>query len=185
MKTNSTIGSVWLLEKLPPKWIFAIFAVCVGIVPLLRIVFERKYYDYSFASMPGDVLLLIYLVLVSWCLHKTKPGNGLYRSKVWHLLTFIGWLAIGITLQMRAWHVHGGKETVANSFHNVVVVSLLGYTIVSTLPLLVNKNWLRSARAMAFACLLGWFGLLLYDIQHGNLEKNTPDLHNASFLVSI
>jgi hypothetical protein len=118
-------------------------------------------------------LLAVYLALMSRCLQIARP-SGIHDSKVWHLSTFIGWLVIGIILQVRAWISHGGRETIANSFHNIVVVSFLGYTVFSTLPLLGSTAWPRTIRILALLCLLGWLGLLLYDIRQGNLDKNTP-----------
>jgi hypothetical protein len=153
--------------------VLAVVALSIGSVGLMRVLFEGRYYDYSLASMPGDVLLGAYLTLISWALQReTTPG--IHDSMVWHIATFVVWLITGVALQARAWIIHGGRETIANSFHNLVIVSLFGYTVFSTLPLLGGRTWSRNIRVFSFSCLLGWLCLLTYDIQQGNLDKNTP-----------
>src|SRR5260370_40128772 len=53
MKTQY-IGSLWLLKRIPGWIILFLGPLCTtGVIWLLRIIFEKRLYDYSLASFPG------------------------------------------------------------------------------------------------------------------------------------
>jgi len=172
------IGSIAVLARLKP-WHVLILTILLsnGMVGLLRVITEGSYYDRSLASRPGDDLLGLYLAAASWIIHRdmSAPDEdrspNLESSRLWHYATAGVGLLAGVVLQLIAMALHGGKQTPANTYHNLVVVSVLTYFVDSVLPVVVKTRH-RKAQIIAIAGLLGWFGLLVWDIKAGNLQRN-------------
>lgn len=174
MKKSSQqfIGSLWFLKKIPSWLVFLLAAFgSTGMVSILRIAFEGRWYDYSRASLPGDLFLALYLAFVAQ-LCKEGLLEGFYRSKTWHAVTFL--LACGAALALYISSLLQGDGRAeftllpANLYHFGVEVGL-GYAVLSTLPVLgVKKN--RFVRLVALVCLAAYVGLLGYDIISRNLN---------------
>jgi hypothetical protein len=172
------IGSMAVLARLKP-WHVLIMTILLsnGMVGLLRVITEGSYYDKSLASRPGDDLLGLYLAAASWIIHGDERVPNAHRllniesSRRWHYATAGAGLLAGVGLQLVAMALHGGKQTSANTYHNLVVVSVLAYFVVSVLPV-VAKTHHRKAQIIAVIGLLGWVGLLMWDIKAGNLQRN-------------
>lgn len=170
-------GSVAVLGRLKP-WFVLILTILLtnGVIGALRVITEGTYYDRSLSSRPGDDLLGVYLAAASWVIHKDErtPDKGdsskIEDSRLWHYATAGVSLLTGVVLQLVATASHG-RQTPANTYHNLVVVSILSYFVVSTLPVMV-KTRQRQAQFIAAIGLLGWFGLLIWDIKAGNLQRN-------------
>ncbi|QDQ09479.1 hypothetical protein [Streptomyces spectabilis] len=145
-----------------------------GMVSTLRILTEGRFYDYSLASLPGDALISLELACVAGYLRSPGIRSDLHGSRTWHAVTLGTWLAMGGVLHVIAVQKRGGMETAANTYHNLAVVPLFGYAVLSTAPLLWAMKS-RRAGGWAVACLVGWVTLLVIDIQLGNLSRNTPE----------
>ena len=140
-------------------------------VGILRIAFEGRWYDYSRASLPGDLFLALYLGFMSQLCKEDLP-EGFYWSKSWHVITFVLALSADLVMEIDSLLKGDGRAAFtllpANLYHFVVELGL-GYAIVSTLPVLsVTKN--RTLRFKALACLTTYLVLLSYDIIRGNLS---------------
>ncbi|WP_275560749.1 hypothetical protein [Streptomyces sp. 5-6(2022)] len=72
----------------------------------------------------------------------------------------------------------GRLQTAANSYHNLVVVPILGYFVISTIPIVLRSH--RRTKAAIGALLLAWLGLLIFDISQGNLQENSPLISRVS-----
>ncbi len=180
MNEHTEIGSTWLLRKLPPLGVFmAALLLSTGVVELLRVALEGTYYDRSLSSVPGDAFLCLYLALIASHLRRGRPTSRLLHSVPWHLVVGFAAAVTGILLYVLALVQSSGKETVANSYHNLVVVTIFGYAIVSTVPVIFNTGD-RLLRRAAMTCLLIWLGLLAIDSSEGNLEKNRVASHRGS-----
>lgn len=165
--------SVWLLRKLRPSVVLTLVVVAsAGMVGVLRIVWEGRFYDYSRASLPGDILIGCELAIVSAELRGGNPSGYLYRSRIWHGATFATCLLSALALQIHSINQSGRLQTAANAYHNLVVVSTLGYFVISTIPIVLGSP--RRTKAAAGALLLTWLGLLIFDITQGNLQRNSP-----------
>lgn len=146
-------------------------------VGLLRVITEGSYYDRSLASRPGDDLLGLYLATAGWIIRREErvPDEhhslNIESSRPWHYATAGTGLLAGVVLQLVAIESHGGKQTPANTYHNLVVVSVLAYFVNSVFPVVVKTHH-RKAQVIAFIGLLGWLGLLIWDIKAGNLQDN-------------
>lgn len=175
---SKLIGSAALLGRLRP-WLVLILTILLsnGVIGALRVITEGAYYDRSLASRPGDALLGVYLAAASWIIRRDErtPGKqrsiDIERSRLWHFATAGTGLLAGVGLQLVALASHGGRQTPANTYHNLVVVSVLTYFVVSVLPVVASTRQ-RKAQIIAVIGLLGWLGLLIWDIKAGNLQRN-------------
>ncbi|MFJ9147020.1 hypothetical protein ACIRP7_02885 [Streptomyces sp. NPDC102270] len=165
------VGGAWLLRRVPPFWVavgVALFSFCM--IGILRLVSEGRYYDYALSSQFGDVMIALELAIISWILRKELPDNpGPLGNAGWHLT--VGLLCFFAGLSLFLWS-DGGSSTVANSYHNLMVVTFLSYLVISTFPILLASRDLF--KLAATFCLLGWLTLVLYDVSHGNLTQNSP-----------
>lgn len=166
------LGSVWILTRLHPALAFAWVFLLAGLVAVLRLLTEGRYYDYSLASRPGDVLIAGELMAVSAAIRYRLP-RGIHERWAWHFGVLAACVAVGLLIQLRSLKVHDGSETVANSYHNFFVVPVLSYSIISTLPAL-KATRRRGWKIVACVCLVGWSALLAIDIADGNLDRNNP-----------
>lgn len=174
--TSGSIGSVALLGKLKPCWVVVLTTMfSTGAIGALRVITEGAYYDRSLASRPGDSLLGLYLAAASWIIRKDDRTPDTHRSVntesswSWHCATAGTGLVAGVALQFIA-ESHE-KQTPANTYHNLAVISTLTYFVVSVLPI-VARTGHRKAQLIALVGLLGWLGLLIWDIKAGNLQRN-------------
>jgi hypothetical protein len=170
------IGSVALLGRLKPCWVVALTTLFSnGAIGALRVITEGAYYDRSLASRPGDSLLGVYLAAASWIIRVDDRAPDAHHSVntesswAWHYATAGAGLLAGVALQLEA-ESHE-KQTLANTYHNLVVISTLSYFVVSVLPVAARTRH-RKAKLAALASLLGWLGLLIWDIKAGNLQRN-------------
>ncbi|MGW1914353.1 hypothetical protein ACWCQS_27405 [Streptomyces sp. NPDC002076] len=83
-----------------------------------------------------------------------------------------------LTLQIHSMNQSGRLQTVANNYHNLAVVPVLGYFVISTIPVVLRSP--RRTKAAAGALLLTWLGLLILDISQGNLQNNSPLISRVS-----
>lgn len=175
---SRSIGSVAALRRVKP-WLILILTILLsnGVVGALRVITEGAYYDRSLSSRPGDALLGVYLAAASWIIRRDEKAPDEYRSMniemswLWHCATAGLSLVAGLVLQLVATASHGGRQTPANTYHNLIVVSVLTYFVVSVFPVVV-KTHQRRAQMIAVIGLLGWFALLIWDIKVGNLQRN-------------
>lgn len=176
-RQSKPIGSVAFLGRLKP-WAVLTLTILLsnGAVGALRVITEGAYYDRSLASRPGDALLGIYLAAASWIIRRdySAPDKhrpvGIEGSWLWHYATAGAGLLAGVVLQFVAIASHG-RQTPANTYHNLVVVSVLTYLVISVSPV-VAKTPQRKAQIIAVIGLLSWSGLLVWDIKAGNLQRN-------------
>lgn len=178
-RQSKPIGSVAILGRLKPSFVLILtILLSNGVVGALRVITEGTYYDRSLASRPGDALLGVYLAAASWIIRrdeKAVPDQHLQvnaeASRTWHCATASGALLAGVILRFLAMKSHGGRETPANTYHNLIVVPLLTYFVASVLPVVANTRQ-RKAQIIAVIGLLGWLCLLIWDIKAGNLQRN-------------
>jgi hypothetical protein len=171
--SSRAIGSIWLLKRLTPvSALILTILFSSGVVGVLRLLFEGAYYDRSLASLPGDCLLGAYLAIVAWVIRNKTIPYGVHASRFWHAAVAAVSLAVAMGLHARALSAGSGQETVANTYHNLVVLPVLSYLVVSAAPALFKTRVLK-AKVFAAVFVAGWLALLLYDIVVGNLQENS------------
>jgi hypothetical protein len=180
LRLTKGIGSVALLSRLSPIAVFVLSVLLSNVaVGALRLVFEGQYYDRSLASRPGDDVLGVYLALASYTIRRKDyiiGGSGLpglAANRLWHYSVAFASLLVGIGLESVSVYFSTSGETLANMYHNLITVPIMGYFVVSVMPVFSEKR-VRREGILATICLCCWISLLIYDIKEGNLQKNTP-----------
>jgi len=162
------IGSIWLLSELP--WWIVVLAVCAtsGIALAIRWLTEKEFYNKSLAAIPGDLFLALYCGIVAYICQNNKL-EYLLQLYAWHLATFILCILVSIGLHITALTNESSRRFTmlpAQWYHNLFVVPLLSYVIISTLPIVFSATL---ANLCALFCLVIWTALLMWDIWHDNL----------------
>lgn len=168
---RSRVGSAWLLGRMRPATAFlAGVAISNGAVGALRLCFEGRWYDRALSSAVGDPALSCYFAAASVAVRRAGASGGL-RNRRWHCVTVAGAVLLGVAAQIRAVRVGGRPQTPADTYHNLVVVPVYTYAIVSTAPAVAGAP--RSVRAVAAAAVAAWSVLFLIDATAGTLDRNT------------
>lgn len=178
MPVQHRVGSLWLLTVMP-WWLLIVTLVMgtSGIIYLIRLTWEGWVPDKSRASMPGDMFLAVYCGIIAWICQQ-KITQGWLTNIYWHrgiaaLCVLAGLMAMysGMTQSAasRRWTLRP-----ANIYHNLIVIPLFAYIIVSMAPILWAPGH-TFPKIGALACLLVWVGLLIWDIQHDNLVQIKED----------
>ena len=173
---SGIVGSLWILQRLP-WWVIGIGGpLCTtGVIWLLRIIFERRLYDYYLASFPGDCFLFAYLLCVKVGVETQKsPWKGFFVRKGWHWLVLVSATLITAWLYGIALAQGGARARFtllpANVYHFFVELAL-GYAVPSSFPVIVMaKSTLL--RRLAVLCIIVYICLLAYDIAMGNLRQH-------------
>ena len=168
-------GSLWLLGRLHWWIILFIGPLCTtGIVWLLRVTFERRLYDYSLASFPGDTILFIYLFCAGQICKREKLPQSFFFGKILQWIIFFSALIVTVVMYGLALTQNGarGRFTLlpANLYHFFVQLAL-SYAVPSSFPvIIVAKN--RFLQCLAIACLAIYLCLLIFDLSMGNLSQH-------------
>jgi hypothetical protein len=171
---EQAFGSVWLLANVP--WYFivpCVIGLSTGMVLLIRWLTEYEFYDNALSSMPGDSFLAVYCGFIGWICQHDLP-QGLHMKPMWHVDIFAVAIIIAISLHVLAIARGGASRSwtmlPTQWYHNLVVLPLLLYAILSTLPILWNGNYVWP-QLSALNCLFAWGGLFVWDIANGNLVQ--------------
>ena len=102
------------------------------------------------------------------------PVFDTHLYAVWHLLVLTITMIVAPLLHISAIRRGGAERKFtllpAQWWHNLIVVTLFAYTIISTLPLflLFEDDWLLFGALM---CLVAWAELLHWDKKHNRLVQ--------------
>lgn len=156
-----------------PWWGVTLIVLSIsGLVLPLYLATEGRLFLKSRAAIPGDLFLAAYCGIIAW-MSKDGVPSGIHTNHVWHLIVAL--LSLSIGLLLFGLSVKSGKRwgTIpANLYHNLAVVPILGYIIVSTLPLLFYFEELEIWKAAASSCISVWLSLLFWDLWNDNLDQS-------------
>lgn len=166
MLSSGIVSIVRQLEV--PWWVLYIFGpallyyISIEAVLELRWFFQGLRYNVSLASSWGDVALGAFAFIA---VYQIRQGarNGLLDSGKWHLAVAAFWILAGLIMFIT------GEKEVGDVYHNVLVLPLLGYLVVSMAPVLLEMSW--KMRLIEVALLLVWVVLIAYDIKTGRLDQ--------------
>ncbi len=167
------LPSIWIATH-APWWIVMIATICIttGLLYLIRWKTEGVIYDVAFSSCPGDASLALYCGLVAGMCQHELP-KGVHTEAWYHITVAILALVVGIAIQY--FGLKNGKESnswnnlPAQWFHNLFIVPVLSYAVVSTLPVAWHSTNLPLATS-AFGCALLWLILFAIDAAEGSLD---------------
>lgn len=158
-----------LLAAMPIWFTFAVlFFLCIGILPLGRRYFERFPYNIALSSAYGIVALIVCVMIGVTVLQRAGAPEWLYRYQFVSALLSIGMGIFSLTV------IAGGikRNTVMDTYHNLVVVPILVYLVLFTaVPLIVTNG--STNEKLALILFEGFvFGMtFIYDFFDGRLRQ--------------
>jgi cytochrome bd-type quinol oxidase subunit 2 len=175
MENHYLLGSIWLFTHIYP-WLVTCLVVVfsTGAILFIRWRTEGRVYDKALSSTPGDLFLAIYCGLIAYICQQGVPP-GLHLQLWWHCVLLLAWPVLATFLMGFALRQSEASRRFtlrpANTYHNLVVVPVLGYLVSSTLPILWPHEGYLDLQFCAYTCLLIWVALLAWDITHDNLVQ--------------
>src|SRR3989338_2045380 len=120
-----------------PEWqIFAIlFFLCIGVLPIGRLLIEGMSYNISYASAYGDIALIL-MALIAKEVFSSDLVAGWLSSHSYQEVTFWICACVGIVSCVVAVKTGRGWGTFMDFYHNIIIVPLLLYTLTTAIPLI-------------------------------------------------
>ena len=167
MKTR--YGSHYLLTNMPVWAIaMALYFVTKGVLYVIRDVSEGIPYDISYASVPGDMGLIGVVLVASAVLQRERDIAPIWTSRLtYHALSIAICIGIGLVLKALALLSYP-----ADVYHNVVIVPLLLYLLMTSLPVIFAIGR-RYERVGCVLLLSLWVGCFVFDLETGRLQQRT------------
>jgi hypothetical protein len=161
----------WMI--LFPYWFLAVVMIFFGwgVLFLFRNHFEGLAYDISFASVIGDTGL-IGIVMIAAEIIKGQgavPANWL-RSLHFHFFCGVLAIALGIILLAKVNREKGWLGEYADQYHNIVIVPMLAYLLLTLLPVVFIYGSDVEKAATVFFLIL-WFSLVFFDFKTKRLDQ--------------
>src|SRR3989344_5673004 len=154
-----------------PEWqIFAIlFFLCIGVLPIGRLLIEGRSYNISYASAYGDIALILMALIAKEILYQ-HPAPEWLSSHLYQRVAF--WICVfaGIVSDAVAVKTGRGWGTLMDFYHNIVVVPLLLYMLATAIPLIFTQGtW--SDRGYTFLLAGIWIWTFIADALTGRLQQ--------------
>lgn len=173
------IGVYWLLNACPiPALAIGLIFACIGVLFVIRDIFEKLPYNVSVASQQGGCAL-IYCVLVAADIVGRSSDLQFHQ---WNLLTndhniqvlwFVLCIAIGMAGDNLAIHTtkkYGRIETIADTYHNLCVVPLLVFLMGISFPVIFTGGT-KSEIYSACGAIALWVLTFCFDFFTGRLKQ--------------
>lgn len=156
-----------------PTWAIAtgLYFICIGILFILRDWYEKLPYNISVASQQGDLALIGYILIGAEVLKRQTQLPNWTTSFIFDLP------AVAMSIIIVGMFYHYGiiskqheKQTVADIYHNIIIVPLLIALIVLMLPII----WLYGTifeKTFSTCCLLIWPTTIYFDRKQGRLQQ--------------
>lgn len=180
IKLMKLVGSIRILSILP---IWATAAIVTGIlmaVPVGRGIFEGLPYNVSYASLVGDMGLMISVLIAATIIQR----GGIYiprflQSGTIHFLILLATFALGVIICVLTLSSRQGQ--VMDIYHDVILSPLFLYLAITLVPI-VYRNGTRVEKRAVF----GFFLLLLllagFDIKFDRMnQRQWLQNHDVTF----
>lgn len=168
------LPSIWIATHTHPAVIgVVLFALTTGMVLLIRWIEEGEAYDVAFSSFPGDASLALYCGSIATICQKQLP-DGIHMIPEWNSATAIASILAGLAIHCAGFlgkKSHAWNSLGAQKYHNIVVIPLLSYSVISTLPIVWHGNDIASATS-AIGFVLFWICAFFVDLTRGNLNPS-------------
>ncbi len=157
MKKN-LVGSHKFLEWMP-VWgtAFILYMVTIGMIFLLRDLFEGLFYNTSYSSMLGDGALCAVVLMSAEMLKRGESPPQWTQSLKFH----VGAAIVAVLFGFTWWSLDHPKQ-LGDIYHHLVIAPLLFYFALTLLPLILGRGTTREVVA-TFAMILIWASLVVYD----------------------
>jgi hypothetical protein len=166
-------GIYWLLFSLPlGATTFALYALTLGMIFILRDMKEGLFYNTSYSAMIGDGALLAVVVSAIGIL---KQGGV---PPVWFTAQLqMGAFGMSIVVGM-IWFLRDRPRCPADRYHHLVIAPLLLFLLLTLVPVII-KNGTRWDNALMVCFVAVWVGTLGYDVVTNRLDQR--HYHNLGF----
>jgi len=168
-----------------PFWVVALFLdfFVIDILFIGREKFEGYPYNISWSSQYGD-RALIGCILLGDCVLQQKGMPPALGGSYSTICLIVGVSAGLIDSVVVLWRDHWKFGTNMDTYHNIVIVSLLVYILGLTVPVIFMAGTLSEKLAAVVLSLI-WVATFVYDVKTGRI--NQPKWHHdngfSAFLV--
>ncbi len=157
-----------------PVWVMvlALYIIWIGMVYILRDIFEGFPYNVAYSSQIGD-MALVGVVLIGATVYQRAGGSADRYSES---VAFYGSLmaAVFATAYFLCAAPGGWKHmAIADQYHHFVVAPTLVFYVISSL-VIVNKDAKNPEESMGcYVLLVIWLMCVCFDALHGRLDQRT------------
>lgn len=148
------------------------YFLIIGALFVIRDYFEKLPYNISVASQQGD-FALICAILIATEIIKGHQGLEFYARSVFYQGVWLGFSIIaGFAYQVLTIYNRSKKKGVtwADSYHNLVIVSLLVFLMGISLPIVILYGTFPEVIFFSLFVVI-WIGLVLFDAETGRLNQ--------------
>jgi len=148
-----------------PDWflIFVMLFMGYGVLFLLRDHFEGFYYNVSFAAVIGDIGLISIVMIGAGILKiQGMVSADWARSGYCHLICAAAAIGASAFLLTRVRRQQGWFGEYADRLHNIVIVPVFSYLVVTLLPVIFYQGNSFEKKATIFF-IAAWAALVIID----------------------
>ncbi len=142
-----------------------LYVFCIVVLPVGRLFFEGHAYNVSLASKYGGMALIFCILIGTVVLRGQSSIPGWFGSGSFQIALAMICVIAGVVSN----NYLNAKE-VMDIYHNMFVLPLLAYLILSTVPVVFKYGTARDKKA-AVAFIVIWAAFGLYDIATGRLDQ--------------
>jgi len=160
------IGSHYALVGLP-VWASSLilFAATMGVIYVLRDIFENLPYQVAYSAQFGDAMLVGAVLIAATTLQRGEVLPGWLIGRTFHLLAAIVSIGFGVTW----WSVDRPKHW-GDIYHHLFVAPLILYLAITLSPvILINGTKVEKLCSLGFALL--WAALVIFDVTHARMNQ--------------
>lgn len=184
MKPMKLVGSIRIISILP---IWTTAAIVTGIlmaVPVGRGIFEGLPYNVSYASLVGDMGLMISVLIAATIIQRGEIIVPKFlQNKTTHFLILLASFALGVIVCVLTLSSRSGQ--VMDIYHDVILSPLFLYLAVTLVPV-VYYNGTRVEKRAVFGFVLLLLVLVGFDINfiHMN-QREWLQNHGVTFSSNV
>ena len=160
------VGSHYALSVLP-IWASALvfFGVTMGVIYVLRDIFEGLPYQVAYSAQLGDAALAGAVLVAATILQRGEALPGWLISGNFHVFAALISVSFGVT-----WWLIDRPTQWGDIYHHLFVAPLILYLAITLLPvILFNGTRIEKLCVLCFALL--WAALVVFDITHARMNQ--------------
>ena len=165
-----------------PGWFLAVAMIFLGygVLFLFRDFFEGHYYDVSFASVIGDAGLIGVILIGAEILKNQGAVSADWARSVYcHCICALAAIGAGAFLLVRVRRQQRWFGEYADRYHNIVVVPIFSYLVITLLPVIFYQGNSFEKKATIFFIAL-WVILVCIDSRTDT--RKTKRLEQQAYL---
>lgn len=176
---NNLYGSYYVLTMLP-IWATALimYMLTIGVLFILRDIFEGLFYNTSYSAMLGDGALVVVGLMTAGILQRGGVSLPTWAQGIlFHQFSFFAAGLLGFV-----WSLLDQPKQWGDRYHHAVIAPLLCYLGLTLLPV-IFWNGTRIEITATVLLILLWAGLVVYDAVTRRL--NQRQYRNVGFCLNL